>query len=547
MARGIRNLIRLSLICHSPILTVGIGIQVAILSAIALAPPTLAQTSPSLPPSLEETLDETVSTESGAIQAVPSTAEVVELNLPDLINIVIQGNRELRNAVLERVVQRQILNQEESRFDPQFTPNFSLQAERDLSNTAPRSNAAGFDNNLATVGLDDRTTLNQSLEASSILRTPLGTELRLSVDPINEDSRVNFTITQPLLRGAGQAVNQASIQQARITETNNALALRQRVIDTITTSVNQYTTLVQRQEAVAIQTQALERRRQQFEIVNALVEVGRRARVDLIDSERSIAEAELGLQNARNQLSQANTDLLNLIGAETILQFVAPEDAIVQLFETATNRVAEFQLDQLIELAYQIRPDYQQAKANIDLENLGLLLAQDNRRWSLDWQSSARFGNASPQASTRLQLSRTFGDQSLDTAVERSRTNILQQQNTLAQLTETIRNQIADQLGDVNSELAQVESAQRATEAARLQLQITQEKFRLGRDNITLFDITQREEDLVNAQNIELQARISFLNSIAGLEQAVGITLDTWRPSVDLSPVLAEDEATLID
>ena len=543
----ISNLIRCNLVRCSPILTMGMGIQIAILSAIALAPPTPGQTPPSLPPSLEDTLDETISTESEAIQVAPSTADVIELNLPDLINIVIQGNRDLRNAVLERVVQRQILNQEESRFDPQFTPDFSLQAERDLSNSAPSSNIAGTDNNLATIGLDDRTTLNQSLAVSSTLRTTLGTELELSIDPVNEASRVNLTITQPLLQGAGQAVNQAPIQQARISETNNVLELQQQVIDTTTNSITQYTNLVQRQEAVDIQVQALERRRQQFEIINALVEVGRRARVDLIDSQRSIAEAELGLQDAINQLSQANTDLLNLIGAETILQFVAPEDAIVQLFEAATRRTAEFQLEQLIELAYQIRPDYQQAKANLEFENLGLLLAQDNQRWRLDWQSNARFGNASPQMDTGLQLSRTFGDESLNTAVERSRTNILQQQNRLAQLTETIRNQITDRFRDANSELAQVESAQRATEAARLQLQIAQEKFRLGRDNITLFDITQREEDLVNAQNAELQARISFLNSIAGLEQAVGITLDVWRPLVDFGPVLAEDEATLID
>ncbi|MEO1446427.1 MAG: hypothetical protein AAFV46_09355, partial [Cyanobacteria bacterium J06635_11] len=45
----------------------------------------------------------------------------------------------------------------------------------------------------------------------------------------------------------------------------------------------------------------------------------------------------------------------------------------------------------------------------------------------------------------------------------------------------------------------------------------------------------------VNAQNEELQARINVLNSIAELDQAVGMTLETWQPLADLSPVLAED------
>ena len=38
----------------------------------------------------------------------------------------------------------------------------------------------------------------------------------------------------------------------------------------------------------------------------------------------------------------------------------------------------------------------------------------------------------------------------------------------------------------------------------------------------------------------KLQARISVLNSIAELERAVGVTLETWEPVVDLSPVLAD-------
>jgi len=529
----------------------------SLLGAIALvplcAPPTLAQALPTLPPASQETPDETSpETPSPEIPSpeipspeIPSTANAIELNLPDLINIVIQGNRDLKNAVLERVVQRQTLTEEESRFSPQITPNFSVRAEQDLSDTDLGANPAGFDDNAATLGLGDRTTLTQSLNVSSTLRTPLGTALELSVDPINEASQVNLTVSQPLLRGAGRAVNVAPVQQARIAESNNKLTLRQQVIDTITTTITQYTTLIQSQEAVTIQAQALERRRQQFEIINALVEVGRRAMVDLVDSERSIAEAELGLQTAINQLSQANTDLLTLVGAEGTLQFVAPTDAIDQLFTAAIARFSEFEVNQLIELAYQLRPDYQQAQAQIEIEDLNLLLAQDNRRWDLNWESTARLGNASPQAATALQLRRTFGDESLNSAVERSQTSRLQQQNTVDQLTETIRNQIIDQLGDVTSELAQVDAAQRATEATQLQLQITQEKFRRGRDGITLFDITQQEENLVAAQNAELQARISVLNSVAGLEQTVGITLQTWQSSVDFSPVLAAEEAVL--
>jgi outer membrane protein len=547
-----------------------IGLQATLLSWLALSIPVLAQTQPDGLPRLPTNLPtdpaesapaesapaESAPAESEVIQNGSATASVVELTLPDLLNIVIQGNRDIKNDVLERVVQRQTLNEAESQFNPQITPSLSIQAERNggfaqtSSILTPDGNERS-DNNLDnldssasssanSLGGSD-TTLTQNLQVSSTLRTPLGTGITLSVNPISESSRLNLTIEQPLLRGSGQAVNRAPVQQARIAESNNVLALRQTVIETVTKSINQYTTLAERQEAVVIQLQALERRRQQFERVNALVEAGRRARIDLIDSERSIAEAELALQAAQNNLSQSNTDLLNLVGADTAFQFVAPENAIAQLFEAAASRMNQLQLDQMIELAYQIRPDYQQAQASLESGDLDLLLAEDNQRWTLNWQSSASLGNAPSQVATGLALSRTLGDESLDTAVARSQTSILQQQNKLAQLSETIRNEITDQLRNVNSGLAQVALAQRATEAAQLQLQVTQEKFRLGRENTTLFEITDQEEALVTAQNQELQARIGFLNSMADLEQAVGITLDTWQASVDFSSVLAEE------
>lgn len=466
---------------------------------------------------------------------LPQVEGAVELGLPELLNIVIQGNRDLKNSVLDRIVQRQSLRESESVFSPQVTPNLSLRAERNVSDSSPFAIAFGE----TTEGNDD-VSFSESVEIGSTLRTPLGTELSLSVEPTEDLARANLLVSQPLLRGAGQAVNRAPVRQARIAESNNVLALQQQVIDTITTGINQYTALVQSQEAVKIQAQALERRREQFEQLRALVEAGRRARIDLIDSERSIAVAELDLQDARNQLSQANTDLLNLMGSEAAYQFVVPEDAIARLFEAATRRVSAFQQAELIELAYERRTDYQQALAQVEVEDLNLLLARDNRRWDLNWESVVSVGDDLTQAATGLTLRRTFGDESLETAVVRSETNVVQQQNTIDQLTETIRNEVSDRLRDVTSGLAQVEAAQRATEAAQLQLQVTREKFRRGRDGITPFEISEQEDNLVAAQNAELQQRISAINSIAELEQTLGITLEVWEPVVDFNSVLSD-------
>ena len=113
-----------------------------------------------------------------------------------------------------------------------------------------------------------------------------------------------------------------------------------------------------------------------------------------------------------------------------------------------------------------------------------------------------------------------------------------QQTNRLSQQRIAIRNEITNQLNTVRTNLVRVEAAQRATDNARLQLEATRELFERGRAGSNLFQVISQEENLVDAQNQELQAEIEFLNSVVALDQSVGLTLETWSSEVDFLPAL---------
>jgi outer membrane protein TolC len=115
---------------------------------------------------------------------------------------------------------------------------------------------------------------------------------------------------------------------------------------------------------------------------------------------------------------------------------------------------------------------------------------------------------------------------------------IQQRANQLAQQQTAIRNEITTQINTVTANLARVEAARRSTENAQLQLQVTQELFRRGREGGTLSEIINQEENLVEAQNSQLQAEIAFLNSVVRLDKAVGLTLEAWSGAVDFLPLL---------
>ncbi|MBD1872402.1 TolC family protein [Nodosilinea sp. FACHB-131] len=493
-------------------------------SAIAL--PTLAESIPLAEPA----------TDLPALEPVLPTAdaaEVVTLTLTDLLNLTLEGNRELRNQALGRIVQRQQLAAAEQTFNPRLTPTLRVDATR--SNSGNGGDAELTPGSVLLGGSD--TDLDQQIRLDTTLTTRLGTSFELGLTPFEDGQSLQFRVSQPLLRGFGTAVNEAPLNQARLGETRNQLALRNTVIATLTTAIFSYNNLIDAQAQVDIQTQALERRQQQLDILQALVEAGRRAPIDLFDPERSLADAQRSLVDAQNQLDQANSALLNLIGTDRNLRFVASVETIAELFAAAAAQLATYQPDALVTLALTQRTDYQQAQLQRQQQELDLLVAQDNLRWQLDAVADGTLGDGSRSA-MGLVATRTFGDPQPETNRLASDITLQQQDNTLAQLQDQIRNDVIAGLNEAQASLSQVVAAERATLNARRQLEAAQEQFRLGRGNISLFQLINQEEALVTAETNELEARIAFLNSVAQLEQTVGITFDRWAAELEIAPEL---------
>jgi outer membrane protein len=465
------------------------------------------------------------------------SGQTVNLTLPDLLNLTLQGNRNLRNNILERIVQRQQLNAAEQTFAPRFTPILRVDVTQNLA--ASGVEIVDSDNGQRLFGngtdVDDQALLNTTLT------TRLGTDIAVGVDPLNDSQPLRLRVEQPLLRGFGQAVNEAPVDQVRLQERQNQLALQGTAITTLTIAITRYTNLINAQSQVAIQAQALERRQRELEIQRALVEAGRRARLDLFETERSVADAERDLINAQNQLQQANNVILNLIGTDRNLRFVASEETVTQLFGDAVARAEAYDQDQLVALALAQRADYRQAQLQRQQLELQQLLAEDALRWQLNAVADGNLGNFS-ETTVGLVATRTFDDPSLETARVSSEVALRQQDNTLAQLEETIRNDVIASLANVQSNQLRVQAAERATTNARRQLEVAREQFRLGRGNVTQFQLLDQEDQLVQAQSEELAARVAFLNGIAELEQTVGVTLESWAEQVDLAPVLREVE-----
>lgn len=460
-----------------------------------------------------------------SIQTQPksiSEAQAVRLTLSNIVFLVLENNRLIKNAYLERIAQQQELQVAEDKFAPDFTPTVSV-------------SVAQFERNQTS------TDANFGLGATVSVKVPTGGELSFKWATNGQSfsqNNLNFTINndpfaqnlelsfrQPLLRGYGVDVNRASVDIARLTEQVNILDLRSTLINTITEVIVAYRELIRAQERLKIAQLSLARAQESLANTRILIEAGRLAPVDIVQSETEVARRQVSLIEAENNLAAARLALLNILDIDQTTVIVAAD--------SLTIPTVTLNPENLKAIALENQPDYLKAQLDLERTQLALLQAENNRRWDLNLNTSYGYGSDdTSDLRVGLGLSRTIGDLTIERDFKRSLVNKLKAENTLKEQRETLELQLMDRIRDVNLSFTQVELAKKVTESSERQLEIAREKQRLGRE-ITIFELIRLQDELVQARNIELNAIINYLNALTRLDQTLGTTLDTWQVVVE--------------
>jgi outer membrane protein TolC len=160
------------------------------------------------------------------------TKKTVHLTLREAILLALRYNPNIQNAELDRIIQRYQLRLANNEFELQYALGASGVTQR---------------NTFSGVGSATTNTLVASPELN--LKTKAGTTASLTIDnnasiyngynPI-----LNFSLTQPLLRGLNPSVNKAALLNAIDNEWLNKLNLQQAVIDQITQVIIAYRALI---------------------------------------------------------------------------------------------------------------------------------------------------------------------------------------------------------------------------------------------------------------------------------------------------------------
>lgn len=451
--------------------------------------------------------------------------EGIPVTLVEVVGLAVQNNRNIKNAYLQRIAERASLAVDLDKFQPIFTPQIVVGLNQNEVGSAS--------SNSAEITAGSRVTMRIPTGGEIIAEWNVGGSTQSSNQAeIIDGNRVNqglsLNFIQPLLRGFGRDINTASIEIAKLNESINQLNLNSILIDIITEAVFAYRDLLQAQEAVKIAENSLRIAQDIFEINRVLVEAGRQPRINLVQNERNIASQQVQLLGAQNNFQQVRLNLLTILDVEDFP--IIPGEEIVVEFSQLNE-------EELKQLALQNSATYLNAELAVEIAELNLKLAEDDKRWDMNLTASYGSNLQSSTDDTNdvrlgIGLRRNFGDRSFESRVEQARVSLLQAQNTRDDQRDNLLIQVSDQVRNARLLLEQVNLAQQEREFAQQTLENERELLRLGRGEIR--DVISAQEAVVSANNSELNAQIAYLNALTLLQQTVGTTLETWQITVEM-------------
>lgn len=445
----------------------------------------------------------------------------VRLGLTDAVAIGLRDNREIKSAYLDRIVQKFDLVVAERRFMPVARVSAQIIDRRGDDVDSDETSASG--------GIDG----SWLLPTGATIGFSWGRFERLDSRTTDRSDLASLSLNQPLLRNAGLDVNLAPVRSARIAERINKLSLESTVSGIVSSIIYRYRALLQAQEQVRLAELSLARTRTLLETNRALIEAGRMAAADIVQTESGLANQEVSVLSAYRQKESAQLALLQLLALDLRTNIVADD-------KVEAEKIV-IDLERAMALGFDSRMDILSQRLAIDEARQALMLARNNRLWDLSLTASVGrredidpvWGALDPRTDSTvgLRLGIPLGDYGPRQAELRAETSLRTTELRYEELTEAVEAQIRDAVQTVEMNWLQLEAARRARDLTARALDLQQEKLKVGR--ASNFEVLSFQDSLRNADAQELNARIAYLNALTALDEQIGSTLETWR--IDLN------------
>jgi len=470
----------------------------------------------------------------------PNSEELaVNLSIEQALERVFSNNSEIRIVSFDPSIAREEVSKAAGRFDVSLFGQANSE-RTDISNnsTTITSKASNTDARLVEAGLKQTNTIGSEWSVSYGLARNWD-NLNTTVVNTRYEPLLSFQIKQPLWRDGWEEVNLSGVNISKLRHEASLLSFRQKTEEISANVIALYWILMESGKNVEIQEWLFDESTKTMEKV-----LGRKgidaSTVQIKQAEAAVKSREAILYEVRKRFVDVQDALirmlsdrqLNILGKFRVIPVSQPNVILPVLDYT-----------KILEIAMGNNPLIQQAKLGIEIADINIEVAKNQKMARLDLVATARlnglnrgYGAANESLSQRDYTSYTIGvlyEYPLGnrTRAAEHRKRMLERSKAVS-IMQNVSDQIAqeakEKIRKVETTFKQMKVQKEAAEASRLHLQAVEDTEQIRKTLTPEFLLVklQAQESLATAEHAEIKAIADFNNAQVQLAQVMGTVLE---------------------
>ena len=375
---------------------------------------------------------------------------------------------------------------------------------------------------------------------------------------------LDLVVTQNLLQGFGRSVNDRNIRVQKNNVKVSALQFKLQLVATVSAALNLYWDLVSFDADVRARQREVSTAQQLLDDNKKLVQFGTAAPIEITRAESQLYASKQDLVTSQTNLLQQETILKNYLSRNGVADAGLTNLHIVPLDQFAIPDKDEARpIDDLIRQALAARPEMEQARLNLESNQMNLVGIKNSLRPTLqafaELTNNGLAGTLSeqgqligagypftggygsllgqifrrdyPNYSAGISLNLTLRNRAAQADYTTSLLELRQNELNLRKNINQIRVDVQNAMVGLDQARARYDAAVKSRALQEQTLAGDQKRYALGAT--VAFQVVQDQRDLATAQSTEVQSMANYTHARIALDQALGSTLDVNHISVD--------------
>jgi outer membrane protein len=486
--------------------------------------------------------------------------EELRLSLADAVRLTLLNNTSVRMDHLDLENAQWAIQRAYQPFDPVGTASFNAVRAK-----TPTS--------LETEGAETLSNLDQQTNFGYSQTFQTGTRLNANYDASKSStnnvfsfynpsifSRMNFSLSQPLLKDRGFFPNQAPILIARRNLNQSNANFEAQVNDAISRLVNQYWAVVGNRENLKVQKTALEMAEMTYKRNQRELELGALPPLNIFRSESQVASRRVDVIRAEYALKQSEDALRQTLGADLDQGVRKLKLNLVENVEVS-GELMTVDLEDSLKAAKIKRPEIEALQQQLAVSDINIRLAKNNLQpdltFSTFYSGSGQSGNRYdtdlnppvlvsqgglgdtlnqivhfdyPTYGFTFQLNLPIKNRGAQADMGNALVNKRRGLYSMRQMEQGIELEVRNAANQLEQSKLSMTAAKVARDLAQKTLEAEQRKYELGASQI--FFVLDAQTQLSQAEVSYLQAQINYHRAVTDLERSTGSLLERHRVQI---------------